>query len=37
MYEMLMATTEIILKKKQQELSTVISQLEELKTDIDNN
>ncbi|MCM1059821.1 MAG: hypothetical protein NC452_05965 [Eubacterium sp.] len=32
MYEILMGTTEAILKKKQQELSAIISQLEEMKT-----
>ena len=37
MYEMLMGMTEAILEKKHKELSTVISQLEEMETNIDNN
>lgn len=32
MYEILMGTTEAILEKKQQELSTVISQIKEMET-----
>lgn len=34
MYEILMGTTEAILEKKQQELSTIISQFEDMLEDI---
>lgn len=37
MYEILMETTEAILEKKQQKLSIVISQLEDIKANKENN
>lgn len=37
MYEILMGTTKTILERKQQELSEVISQIEEMKINIENN
>lgn len=36
MYEVLMGTTESILEKKRQELSTIISKLKEMKANIEN-
>lgn len=37
MYGILIGTTEAILKRKQQELSEIISQLKEMKTNMENN